>query len=111
MASLRTLDPAVRPTAEWFVRTLERHGIAVTVTSTRRSLDEQKRLYAAYISGRSKYPAAAPGKSTHGVGLAFDLHLEPPVYAGAGRLWELLGLTWGGRFGDEIHFDARALRR
>ncbi len=107
MASLRSLDSRLYPLAAWFVRVIQQAGVRVTVTSTRRSLDEQRRLYANYLAGRSKYPAAPPGKSTHGLGLAFDLHLEPPVYAQAGALWERLGLTWGGRFNDPIHFDAR----
>jgi D-alanyl-D-alanine carboxypeptidase-like protein len=107
VASLRTLDPRVRPLAQAFIRALEQAGVRVIVTSTRRSLDEQKKLYADYLAGRSKYPAARPGTSTHGVGAAFDLHLEPPVYQQAGELWERLGFTWGGRFQDKIHFDVR----
>lgn len=107
MASLRSLDPRVRPIAAAFIRLLQRAGVRVTVTSTRRSLDEQKKLYANYIAGKSKYPAARPGTSTHGIGAAFDLHLEPPVYAQAGQLWERAGFTWGGRFNDQIHFDVR----
>jgi len=107
MASLRSLDPRLRPLAAAFIRAIERAGIRVTITSTRRSLDEQKRLYDRYRQGRSRYPAARPGTSTHGAGLAFDLALDPPRYAEAGAVWEELGLTWGGRFKDPIHFDAR----
>lgn len=118
MASLRTLDPRLRDLAAAFIRVLEANGIRVIVTSARRSLTEQKRLYNAYISGRSKFPAAKPGSSTHGSGLAFDLNLDgispgkdPPYpwqYQAAGLLWEALGLRWGGRFQDPIHFDARS---
>lgn len=107
MATLRTLDTKARPLATAFIRALERAGVHVVVTSTRRSLNQQRKLYADFLAGRSKYPAAPPGQSTHGLGLAFDLHLDPPVYAQAGALWESLGLTWGGRFNDEIHFDFR----
>lgn len=107
VASLRALDPAFQPLATKFVNTLEQLGVTVTVTSTRRSLDEQKKLYDRFIAGKSKFPAAPPGTSTHGTGFAFDLHLDPPVYELAGRIWEHLGLTWGGRFNDPIHFDAR----
>ena len=96
------------PLARWFVRRLQAAGIKVTVTSTRRSMDEQRRLYQRFRAGLSKYPASAPGHSTHGLGIAFDLHLDPPRYEAAGRLWESLGLTWGGRFSDEIHFDTRS---
>lgn len=107
MASLRSLDSRVQSFAQWFVRHLQRQGVTVTVASTRRDPADQARLYAAYKAGRSKYPAAAPGHSTHERGLAMDLHLDPPVYAEAGRIWESYGLTWGGRFSDEIHFDFR----
>lgn len=108
MASLRTLDPRLTPIAEEFVRILEANGITVTVTSALRSLDSQQKLYDRYLAGKSKFPAAPPGRSTHGVGIAFDLHLDPPLYDEAGALWESWGLTWGGRFNDPIHFDARA---
>lgn len=107
MASLRTLDPRLFPLAQQFVALLEGAGVTVTVTSTRRSLDEQQRLYDRWLAGQSKYPAAPPGTSTHGAGLAFDLHLNPPLYDIAGAIWERMGLTWGGRFNDKIHFDAR----
>lgn len=110
MASTRVLDPRVRAFADWFIRVLQYNGVTVTVTSTRRSMDEQKALYDRYKRGLSRYPAAAPGKSTHGIGIAMDLHLDPPVYAAAGALWERFGFTWGGRFQDEIHFDFRPLR-
>lgn len=107
MASLRTLDTRVQPIARWFIRALQSAGIRVTITSTRRSMATQRRLYNEFLAGRSKYPVAKPGTSTHGLGQAFDLHLDPPRYEDAGRLWEALGLTWGGRFNDRIHFDVR----
>ena len=107
MATLRSLDPKARPLAQAFVRALQRAGVKVVITSTRRSLDQQRKLYSNFLAGRSKYPAAPPGQSTHGLGLAFDLHLDPPLYAEAGAIWESLGLTWGGRFKDQIHFDFR----
>ena len=43
----------------------------------------------------------------HDQGFAFDVHMDPPVYEQAGRAWESLGFTWGGRFSDPIHFDFR----
>ena len=107
MASLRDLDPRARATAQAFVRALQQAGVSVTVTSTRRDASVQQGLYDDYRAGRSKYPAAPPGRSTHGIGLAFDLKLWPEVYAAAGRAWERAGFTWGGRFRDKIHFDFR----
>jgi len=31
---------------------------------------------------------------------------EPQVLRAFGELWESWGGTWGGRFGDPIHFEA-----
>ena len=107
MASVRDLDKRAQGTARAFIRALQAHGVTVTVTSTRRDGSTQARLFADYQAGRSKYPAAPPGRSTHGLGLAFDLHLDPPIYQAAGHAWERAGFTWGGRFADQIHFDFR----
>ena len=123
MSSLRSLDPSVQPLFKAFVQILQTPAfarfagvnrlVAVTVTSTRRDMDEQRQLWDCYQRTgcsncrRTKrcFPAAPPGRSPHGLGIAMDVHLEPPVYAAAGRLWEMIGLRWGGRFDDEIHFD------
>lgn len=119
MASLRTLDSRVKPIAQEFIRQLAARGMKPVVTSTRRDPATQARLYGCFrrvgCSDCTKrpgqkgcYPAAAPGKSTHAVGAAFDVHLPNPAhYAAAGQLWESMGFTWGGRFGDRIHFDVR----
>jgi len=107
MASLRDLDKRAQNTARAFVRALQAAGVSVTVTSTRRDATKQQALYDDYVAGRSKYPAAPPGRSTHGLGLAFDLKLSPPAYEAAGLAWERAGYTWGGRFQDKIHFDFR----
>lgn len=124
MASLRDLDSSVQRIASTFVRVIESPTFArfagvqqvrATVTSTRRGPDKQRQLWDCYKrTGCSNcrrtsscFPAAPPGQSTHGLGIAFDVHLSPPVYAAAGRLWEALGFTWGGRFNDPIHFDFR----
>lgn len=107
MASTRTLVPWFRAVADEFIRWLRFNGVQVTVTSAARDADHQALLYANYLAGRSRYPAAPPGRSTHGQGIAIDLHLEPPVYAAAGAAWERAGFTWGGRFSDKIHFDGR----
>lgn len=85
-----------------------RQGGRVEVTSVRRSYARQRRLYEDFKAGRSKYPAAPPGTSTHEKGLAFDLHVEPRALLDRmGSLWEKIGFTWGGRFHDPIHFDFR----
>ena len=48
-------------------------GKPVVVTSAVRTPEEQQKLYNDYISGKSKYPAAAPGKSKHDRGMAVDV--------------------------------------
>ena len=103
--STRTLQPDLRTAADMFVRFLTSLGFHVVVTSTLRSLDTQRALYENAQRGCSRYPAAAPGKSRHGTGRAFDLHLDPPQYDVAGAIWEAIGGTWGGRFSDPIHFE------
>lgn len=117
-ATLRSLDSRVAPFVGAFLRFLAGAGIKAQLTSTRRDPNQQAKLYACFrkvgCSDCSKrpgqpgcYPAAAPGQSTHALGVAFDLHLDPPVYELAGRVWEAAGFTWGGRFSDPIHFDFR----
>jgi len=48
-------------------------GKSVIVTSAVRSKEEQQRLYDDYKAGRSKFPAAPPGKSKHARGTAVDI--------------------------------------
>ncbi len=76
------------------------------ITSVRRTLAQQTRLYDAFLRGESRYPAAPPGSSLHEVGRAWDMVAEPQVLRAFGELWESWGGTWGGRFGDPIHFEA-----
>lgn len=118
-ASLRTLSQRAQPIAKAFIAHLAKNGLRVTLTSTRRDMKLQRRLYQNFqrcgCSDCGKrpgqagcVPAAAPGKSTHGQGMAFDLHIVPEWgYRAAGELWESMGFTWGGRFDDPIHFDFR----
>lgn len=116
--TVRSLDRRAAPIAKAFLQFLAVNGIRATVTSTRRDPAQQAKLYSCFrrvgCSDCSKrpgqagcYPAAPPGQSTHALGFAFDLHLDPPVYTAAGQAWEAAGFTWGGRFGDRIHFDFR----
>jgi len=76
------------------------------VTSVRRSSSEQARLYAAFLRGESRYPAAPPGHSLHELGRAWDMVAPAAILEQFGLLWESWGGRWGGRFGDPIHFEA-----
>ena len=74
------------------------------VTSTRRSFLEQLRLFTAWKLGKSRFPAAPPGQSTHQLGIAVDLvpRLEGvlPVIV---RIFERFRFRWAGPR-DSIHF-------
>jgi D-alanyl-D-alanine dipeptidase len=48
-------------------------GKTVEVTSAVRDSAKQAELYQAYVSGKSKFPAAPPGSSKHERGLAVDI--------------------------------------
>jgi len=69
---LAGLDERVRPYAEAALRWARLYGVTPTITSVHRSSAEQARLYANYKAGRSRYPAAPPGRSLHEYGLAWD---------------------------------------
>jgi len=77
------------------------------VTSSWRSWSAQALLYRRYLSGRSRYPAAPPGRSMHNYGRAFDVDdRDPRQLQEMGAVWESWGGRWGGRGGDPIHFEA-----
>jgi hypothetical protein len=100
------LSADLRPYAEALMGALNDAGLNPQVTSVVRSYATQKRLYDAYRSGKSRYPAAPPGYSAHEQGWAFDLQLNDASWlTDAGLLWESWGGTWGGRFSDPIHFE------
>lgn len=104
---LRGLNPRVARVMSALLRAARASGIRVQVTSVRRSRTKQARLYRAYLRGDHPLPVAAPGTSYHQRGLAVDLVTSPNVNSALGRIWERLGGTYGGRFNDPVHFDAR----
>jgi len=64
-------------------------------------------LYRRFLAGQSRFPAAPPGRSTHELGLAFDLWInDESQLSDLGQVWEQMGGTWGGHFRDPIHFEA-----
>ena len=110
MADLNTLHPALVPWAKHLYAVGKQYDGRLVVTSARRSAAKQSRLYAAWRAGRSAIPAAAPGRSLHEYGLAFDLArlgvdpLGDPLLEYLGRVWT----HWGGRHGgqrDPVHFQ------
>jgi len=112
MADLRTLDPRLVPYAKWLYAVGKFNDPLLVVTSSFRSRAKQSRLYEAYKRGESQIPAAPPGRSLHGYGLAFDLArigkdpFNDPLLNWLGALWEHIGGQYGGQ-GDPVHFQVR----
>jgi hypothetical protein len=102
VASLARLDPRFRPYVEALLAVARGWGVAATVTSTYRSLEDQKRLHQRYQAGLSRFPAAAPGSSAHNYGLAADLVTRPDVNAWLGQIWRAWGFPYYSN--DAVHF-------
>ncbi len=128
MADLNTLQPWLRPYADYLFKTGRwynqvydwgRGGGPLVVTSARRTPQEQYLLYQKWRRGESQIPAAPPGKSMHERGLAFDiarLGIDPftdPLLNFMGEIWREMGGIylgqWGGG-GDPVHFEANVAR-
>lgn len=62
-------------------------GRPLILTSAKRSSKKQAELYQAWREGRSRIPAAPPGRSAHEHGLALDFSVGTP-YPQNKRLWE-----------------------
>ncbi len=98
--------PQLRPYFIALVAAIQRVDRSARVTSARRSSSEQARLYRLFLAGKSSYPVAPPGRSKHEQGRAIDIIADKRVLAAAGLAWERIGGRWGGRFNDDIHFEA-----
>jgi len=105
--SLKSLQPRMARAAAFLLQVAPALGATtVKVTSARRSRAQQKVLYANYLAGKSRYPAAPPGTSKHEQGLAVDIKVEPEsAQLALGRWWQAVGGVWGGQFQDPIHFE------
>jgi hypothetical protein len=80
------------------------------VTSALRTYAKQKFLYEQWQAGKSKYPAAFPGTSSHEYGYAFDLVVDGMInLRDVGSVW----VSWGGVYGgeeDPVHFEHPAFK-
>lgn len=112
MADLKTLDPRLVPYAKWLYAVGKYNDPLLVVTSSFRSQAKQAKLYARWRSGESQIPAAPPGRSLHGYGLAFDLArigkdpFSDPLLAWLGQVWQSVGGKYGGER-DPVHFQVR----
>jgi len=114
MADLLNVHPEVRTRWAALEQAVRRAGYRVTVTSGYRSIEHQRRLYAARQRGEAPYPVAPPGCSEHQYGLAVDAVMTlPRDWIQGWARW--FGLVWAGA-GDPVHFGVftgpqwRALR-
>lgn len=113
MSSLGDLDPRFRPWAQELVALAERLQLRPRVTSTRRSLRAQTALWERWqkvLRGElppsaQPYPVATPGTSSHQLGLAIDVVVQP---AGGQQVLGDAWRGWGGKWwpSDPIHYEA-----
>ena len=112
MASLKQLEPWLVPYARYLYALGKYYDPLLVVTSGFRSPAKQARLYAKWLSGESQIPAAPPGRSLHGYGLAFDLArigkdpFTDPLLNWLGSVWVRMGGQYGGQR-DPVHFQVR----
>lgn len=84
---------------------LKSMGIGVTVTSTRRTRQEQTDLFRRFQAGETAFPVAVPGTSRHEQGLAVDLVPESPAcLQTVVQVMTSFGFRWAGP-ADSVHFD------
>jgi hypothetical protein len=104
------VHPTVRAYALYAADAFERiMGAPVRFTSGLRSREQQSRLRADYLAGRSPYPANEPGDSAHEYGLAFDSVVPDPLW----WAWTLIR-TWVGfsvPSNDRVHAEVPSWRR
>lgn len=112
MANLKTLHPQLVPAARWIYAVGKYYDGRLVVTSARRSMAKQQRLFERWQRGETAIPAAPPGRSLHEHGLAFDLAriginpLYDPLLNWLGSVWEQIGGQHGGQR-DPVHFQVR----
>lgn len=99
----RGMQTWLAPYLGWLVDVAQYNGFQPRITSVYRSTQKQAQLYQRYLEGKSKYPAAAPGRSYHEYGRALDM--SATNLPALGELWQRMGGRWGGT-ADPIHFQA-----
>lgn len=101
---MRRLRADFYPWARGLLDVADQHRISYTITSTRRSLSQQRRLYNLYLAGRHPLPVAPPGCSQHNYGLAMDVVIPNEAdRRWLGFVWKHWGGYWGGDR-DPVHF-------
>lgn len=106
---LRSLQPWLQPWARWIFDYGKSFNPKLVVTSARRDMWDQMRLYNRYISGQSAILALPPGRSKHELGEAFDMAsigvdpFDDWTLPFLGSWWKYYGGLYGGER-DPVHF-------
>ena len=101
---MKRLAPEFYPYARALLNVADHYGIPYTITSTRRSMSEQRRLYERRQRGQHPLPVARPGCSQHNYGYAFDMVVrDPQDLQFLAAVWRDWGGYWGGAK-DPVHF-------
>jgi hypothetical protein len=108
--SFSDLHPVFRPWAVALYRGAERAGLNPRVTSTYRSIAEQRILYnrrnrvlsGELPSSAQPFPVAVPGRSRHNHRAAFDMVVDRSGRRLVADVWR----SWGGFWteGDSVHY-------
>lgn len=102
--SVWSLNREVRPYFKWLMDVARALNLNPRITSARRSTADQARLYSIYRAGKSRFPAARPGRSLHEHGLALDLVSKDNELLA--RYWKhYVNGAWSPT--DSVHFSAR----
>lgn len=121
MNTLSSLHPEVRARVEWLLAVARANNIPVTITSTGRSSSSQAALRRNYLDCKArglypstaslspgmscKYPANAPGDSSHQFGLSFDSVVPDEWLPAWTALREYAGFRVADEQGDPIHAE------
>ncbi len=96
--------PALVPYVQRLRDGARRMGLRFVLVSGYRSNAEQAALRVRWAAGDPSIVFPPAEYSYHTLGLAVDVGPERTARA-LGPLAESIGMRWGGRFGDPVHFD------
>lgn len=119
---IQTLHPVAQSVFRDFIFNIEQQlPFKVEITSAYRSFEEQAKVQKDNQAYNPPRPAADPGYSYHNYGLALDIALQSTSVnqvrysfnasvsqweqTGVIKIADALHLTWGGSYGDVVHFD------
>lgn len=107
---IKTLSPLMQKEIIWLYEECEKIGLHFSITSARRTYQQQTELYNQY---HQLYPlqVSIPGNSGHEKGVAVDIKIGESLsnsteYDKVAKIWKRKGFYWGGDDINEYwHFD------